>query len=467
MTFCNYIGFGICSKYYLFILGSCIFKFLKQSLLNYYQINFSIKTALLGFMPILNSHLIISSIYTYISFIIFSLIIFPITIKLRTNEKNLFKLQKSNTIELLLKGVIHNKKATNITIKKILKVVGVCVILVIQMDLSKIIYLYDFSLFNFWTFYVVFILIFMKRYFVVNLHKHQKYSMLFVIFICSIILLVTTFIPYNNLSEKNSYQKVKDITGSYFYFIPIVLIFIAFTCMFSYFIVYSKVLMEVEFFPPYLLILITGVTGLVLNCIALMITSFIECKGDFIKNNICYVFNEEGKAYYDNILIYFSSMRSAYDNDETRSNFFIEIFALIPLYLIFSFLEFLCQIFAVYYMNPNYILIKDPIFFGLQRLGSLIYNLENINEVMYLSQFFLLESAELFGLFGYLVYLEIIELRFCNLDENLKRNILNRTYEANLNAMKEMNMLTEDKTDDGDERKDSFDNIFMKGETPN
>ena len=218
--------------------------------------------------------------------------------------------------------------------------------------------------------------------------------------------------------------------------------------------------MEVEFFPPYLLILITGVTGLVLNCIALMITSFIECKGDFIKNNICYVFNEEGKAYYDNILIYFSSMRSAYDNDETRSNFFIEIFALIPLYLIFSFLEFLCQIFAVYYMNPNYILIKDPIFFGLQRLGSLIYNLENINEVMYLSQFFLLESAELFGLFGYLVYLEIIELRFCNLDENLKRNILNRTYEANLNAMKELNILTEDEKDDGDERKDSFDNIF-------
>ena len=118
-------------------------------------------------------------------------------------------------------------------------------------------------------------------------------------------------------------------------------------------------------------------------------------------------------------------------------------------------------------MNPNYILIKDPIFFGLQRLGSLIYNLENVNEVMYLSQFFLLESAELFGLFGYLVYLEIIELRFCNLDENLKRNILNRTYEANLNAMKEMNILTEDETDDRDERKDSFDNIFMKGETPN
>ena len=156
--------------------------------------------------------------------------------------------------------------------------------------------------------------------------------------------------------------------------------------------------------------------------------------------NICIVGNEVGR-YYDNLSIYFSNMKARYDNEETRSHFFMEIFLVIPLYLIFSFLEFVCQIFSIYYLNPNFILIKEPIYYGTLRLVSLIYNIKHISAVMYLSQFFLLEFAEIFGLLGYIVYLEIIELKFCGLDTNIRRKIINRNEDEKDEAMKELNLI--------------------------
>ncbi len=134
-------------------------------------------------------------------------------------------------------------------------------------------------------------------------------------------------------------------------------------------------------------------------------------------------------------------MKARYDNEETRSHFFMEIFLVIPLYLIFSFLEFVCQIFSIYYLNPNFILIKEPIYYGTLRLVSLIYNIKQISAVMYLSQFFLLEFAEIFGLLGYIVYLEIIELKFCGLDTNIRRKIINRNEDEKDEAMKELNLI--------------------------
>ena len=120
---------------------------------------------------------------------------------------------------------------------------GACFIFILQTDFSKIMYLYDISLYNLWTFTIIFILFFMKKYFVIEIFKHQKYSMIFVIIVCSILLILSTFFPYNSISDYNSYQKVNELIGSYWAFIPILIIFISFTGMTAFFIVYSKVLM--------------------------------------------------------------------------------------------------------------------------------------------------------------------------------------------------------------------------------
>ena len=151
-------------------------------------------------------------------------------------------------------------------------------------------------------------------------------------------------------------------------------------------------------------------------------------------------------------------MKSRYINEETRSDFFLEIFLVIPLYLIFSFLEYVCQIFSIYYLNPNYILIKEPIYFGTLRLIFLFYNITNLSPVLYLSQFFLLEFAEVLAFVGYLVYLEVIELNFCGLDTNIKRKIINRNVEENKETINELKIISEDNDSDFDNERndDSF-----------
>ena len=47
---------------------------------------------------------------------------------------------------------------------------------------------------------------------------------------------------------------------------------------------------------------------------------------------------------------------------------------------------------------------------------------------MTLTQFILLEMSEILSILGYAVYLEIIELRFCGLDKDLKKNIIERGF---------------------------------------
>ena len=286
MKICNYISIGLCSKYFLFILGICLFKFLKQSLFNFFQIYPPSASGIFGFMPVLYGHFVISSIYTYIGYIIFSILIFCISKKntYETYESEVLKKKAKAYDAFLPKARTAILNANKITFKKIIKTMGACTILVFQTDFSKIMYLYDIGLFNIWTFYIIFILFFMKKYFIIEIFKHQKYSMYFVIIVCTILLMTSTFIPYNESSELNAYQKVNDITGSYFTFIPILLIFISFTAMTSFYIVYSKNLMEIEMMPPYILIAIMGVTGLILNLIVLIFTSNFSCKmGNFFK----------------------------------------------------------------------------------------------------------------------------------------------------------------------------------------
>ena len=101
-----------------------------------------------------------------------------------------------------------------------------------------------------------------------------------------------------------------------------------------------------------------------MNLISLIITTLFSCKSDntYFLNKFCQVdYNED--FYYDNINKYFSDLK-----ERTNHKFYLEIFAITPLYLIFNFLEFTCEIFTIYYLNPNYILIRDNLYYGTSRL---------------------------------------------------------------------------------------------------
>ena len=136
--------------------------------------------------------------------------------------------------------------------------------------------------------------------------------------------------------------------------------------------------------------------------------------------------NNVTQYYYDNLFKYFEELGDIIKSDDLKYEFYFEIFLITPLYLAINFFEFLCEILIIYYLNPNYVLIRENLYYFVLRFIFILVNKEDYQKYITLKQFFILQTSELLALLGYLVYFEIIELRFCKLDKDLKKNIANR-----------------------------------------
>ena len=425
------IGCGSCSKYYLYILGTAVFKCLRDCMFGFNTINPNSKIGLFGFIPALSNHFLVQSLYRYLSFVLGGAFVVYFLYK-HFEEKTIIKKTGKNE-ELKFKGLIHNKKK-NISEKPIIsQIIKVCLIYWVHAELSRIMYFFDFSGLDFWIADVVFVLIFMNKNFVINYYKHQKYSMAFIIISITTLLLISSFLPFTNhddvnesyITDKNTYQITKDITGSNYGFIIIILIFSSIACLISYQRVKEKVLMDFYYLSPFKLIFYIGILGSILTTILLTISSNFNCSDKHYKDfcTITRTNNNITEYYYDNIIIYFEELSNKNKNYE----FYLEIFLMPPLYLLISFLEFSCEILTITFLNPNFVLVRDNIYYGTSRLIFFLFNLnKNYKHYMTLAQFIILEMTEMAALIGYAVYLEIIELRFFGFDQDLKRNIIER-----------------------------------------
>ena len=429
------IGFGGCSKYYLYILGTVIFKCLRDCMFGFNTINPNSKIGLFGFIPELSNHYLIQSLCRYASFILGGSLFIYISQKRSTNESDLIINDKEKE-NLELKSLIHNRKSDGSEMVKISQVIKICLIYCVHAELSRIMYLFDFSGLDIWTIDMIFIILFMNKNFVINFGKHQKYSMAFIIITVTILLLISSFLPSTNHDDtnekekdKNTYQSTRDITGSNYTFILIFIIFSLLSCIISYQRVKEKVLMDYYFLSPYKLIFFIGIFGFIITSIILTITSNFDCpeEKEYIKEHcgITRIKNNLTEYYYDNFVIYFEELK----NNKNSYKFYLEIILMPPIYLIISFFEFTCEILTIYNLNPNYVLLRDNIYYGTSRLIFFLFNLhKNYKHYMTLAQFIILEITEILSILGYAIYLEIIELRFFGLDKDLKKNIIRRSF---------------------------------------
>ena len=79
---------------------------------------------------------------------------------------------------------------------------------------------------------------------------------------------------------------------------------------------------------------------------------------------------------------------------------------------IISVVSNILYILNIYYFNPNYVLIS----FQFSKIADVLIN-ENGNNKYYCIIFFVIQLSFL------MIYLEIIELNFCDLNKNTKKNI--------------------------------------------
>ena len=89
-----------------------------------------------------------------------------------------------------------------------------------------------------------------------------------------------------------------------------------------------------------------------------------------------------------------------------------------PIHVIFSF-------FVQYFIEKTFLLIFSAIFFS-----NYLFQKENQAK-----KFLLDESVDIASIIGLIIYLEMIELNFCGLNYNLKKNIIIRGKDEYKNSL--------------------------------
>ena len=422
------IGIGRCSKYLIFILGTVIFKTLNNFIFDN-QINPKSQSGIFGFEPVLSNHIYIQNLYKYISYIIGGCIFeYVLTKKSQTKKENISDTKSSEeNLSHQATMLIYNEQDEDDQ-KKNYEIIVVCLSYCISYEIISLLYLFKFDRIEIWTLEILFVLYFMKKYFKIKIYNFKKLALVIILVPITILLIISTVLPYSyhELPEEksedlNAYEEIEAITGSKTYFIPISLLFITMTIFLSYSRVKSKVLMDLRYLSPYLIVFYIGIFGSILIFIMLVLISLFKCSDGIADFCMIKDLNDEKILYIDNAIIYFQEL------GESGKRMYIEIFLVIPFYLIIKFFEFTCEILVIYYFNPNYVLVRDNLYYGIIRLIFIIVNNKTFEQDISLTQFIILETSEVLSIFAYGIYLEIIELRFCKLDRYLKRNIIKRS----------------------------------------
>ena len=152
----------------------------------------------------------------------------------------------------------------------------------------------------------------------------------------------------------NSFTYIYGLVGNIYFCFLIFFGFILISFITDFGRVLTKVLMDLKFISPFVIIIITGTIGFILNSLILFIVSNHSCNKANLLDNACLVkkkIKNEVEKYFDNISIYFSELTESLNGKVllesgyiSKMNFYVEILVIVPLFLVFSFFEFYFEI---------------------------------------------------------------------------------------------------------------------------
>ena len=298
---------------------------------------------------------------------------------------------------------------------------------------------------DFWMIELIIIHFFLVKYFKIEVYDHQKLILWFFIFPL-MLKLATIILSYcdpfnrkrNSISGENKYEykynrrvdtsKLIYVAIDWLIGLALPIYFILITCR-SY--VYTKIkwIMDKKCISPNKILFFYGIIGASFCFIVNIISSFIPCdvidKDKYrLSDYFCKV-EYENEIYVDNIRAYFTGL------NEMNFDSIIEIIALF-LGVIFFFLHKYFSLKVIQVMTPVHLIMSYPIYYIFNKIYLLILNkiksqgylLLNVNfaEIKLILDFI----GDIISIFGYLIYLEIIELHFCDFAYNIRVSILAR-----------------------------------------
>ena len=135
------------------------------------------------------------------------------------------------------------------------------------------------------------------------------------------------------------------------------------------------------------------------------------------------------------------------------SNFFIDIFAILPLFIISSFLTIFFELLIIKDLDPFYLIPIDCIYFLIYDIIDycITFSIRTLYRNLKFSCQF---CSNTISVFLCCIYFEIIELHFCSLDRFLRRFIIKRVQKEKIFLLQDINEL-KDNTEHNSENTDN------------
>mgnify|MGYP006873062716 CR=1 FL=1 len=390
---------------------------------------------------------------------VLSTILYIFEKKMSKNESNIEKLNDETPEKGCFKNIkyIEDEKIKSQKRKNLLNII-ITVLSCFIVEYFAI-FINPLSIFSYWMIILIIISIFNNRMFNTESYKHQIFAKYFNFIVC-LIFKLTSFILTLKSDSKNIY---KDYPWLY----PIgIIAFLAFVVISAFIYTKFKAFMDLKWTSSTKLLMIYGFVGLFINIIIMVIETYIKCN-DEIKAYVCTIIDDENKNdyYIDNFLILFKRISKIYNKDIVSFSFFI-IFTIVD--IIFNFFSIYFCFLILKKFTPEYYYFIGSVFEFLYNLNEAIeskifygyYIVEDGKEYKIPIAKFILEMVgNSLATIGFLIYLGIIELNFCGLNYNLRKNIIERGKKE----AEENEELGNFNDDDDDDKKENL----INDKTPN
>jgi len=414
----KYISLGEYNKLYKYF-----WYFLITKLIYYYFLDsfFVEKVKLLA--NIFPKYVLIQGGFNYLGLSIFSIFLHMYEVKQKKveSEKTMNQDNSENghmTVKLIYNDLMETKYLT-------LSDLMIIVLLYFCVQFFFHFLLFQLKGLDYWMLELFFIALMFSKLYNLPLYKHRKFAILFVAIFCTLFKILSTIWRFLDDDNKKIYTKYKWI-------VPLgIIFFISFTYLRAYIFVKIKFLFDKKFILPSNLLFLYSFFGVLVSFIVSIIPSYIPCtdasynlnltsfKNDFIKI-VCQVKESNSNIlYYESYSIYFKEL--------FKINI-LELFLFI-LKIVLYFFNKLFYLYIIKDLGAEYIICVNSIYFIITEIIVLCYFLfkENNNEFKFYKFYGMI--AQIFSFLGTLIYLELIQLHFCELDHNLKINIEERASE--------------------------------------
>ena len=356
---------------------------------------------------------LISIQFFYIAFIILSLVLMII-------EKYQYhkKIRQSNNE----KKLIFNKPdiIVDFCSTKNNNFIYAIIFFAVVIDLfDEIVGKFNCSILDYWMFEMLFFELFNSKFLNLKIYKHHIFSLIFILSSCSLILTIKIIISFvNSTNDVQTLENNKWLIPSGIIIFFLAQIFRAYTYCYEKYYLENKIISITNY------LLIYGIFGVIISSVCAIISTYIPCGDETLpelsKENICNFKDEnEGLYYFDSYTIYFKQFTSEFFEVKLILKILESILFYASNYYIIVIYKVLSPIYHICMKKLNSIII-DILFLTNNLINNKIGSLDIIKSILDI-------LILIFFISGSIVYLEFIELNFCELNLYIKRKIRERS----------------------------------------